>query len=89
MQRIIIENVSENTYKVTVQADTKTEHTVTVRPEYAQQLTLSKASVETLLEKSFEFLLARESNTSILRHFDLSLITRYFADYERTISQKF
>ena len=89
MQRITIEHISQHTYKVTVQTRTTTEHTVTVSPEYAQQLTLGKANVETLLEKSFEFLLARESNTSILRNFDLSVISRYFTEYERTVSQMF
>ncbi|MGB4812724.1 MAG: hypothetical protein WBP13_09655 [Methylophilaceae bacterium] len=42
-------------------------------------------SVEKLLEKSFEFLLERESNTSILRSFELSDISKYFAEYEREI----
>jgi len=38
-----------------------------------------------LIEKSFEFLLERESNTSILRSFDLPVIQRYFPEYERAI----
>jgi hypothetical protein len=37
------------------------------------------------VEKSFEFLLDREPNTSILRTFDLPVIQRYFPEYERTI----
>ena len=40
---------------------------------------------EELIEKSFQFLLARESNTMILARFDLPLIGRYFPEYERTI----
>jgi hypothetical protein len=43
--------------------------------------------MEMLVQKSFEFLLERESNTSILRSFDLPVIQRYFSEYERTISQ--
>jgi hypothetical protein len=38
-------------------------------------------TVETL----FEFLLERESNTSILRTSDLPVIQSYFPDYERTL----
>jgi hypothetical protein len=38
-----------------------------------------------LVEKSFEFLLERESNTSILSSFDLPVIGRYFPEYESTI----
>ncbi len=89
MHTIHIENVSSNDYQVTVQGNNTTQHMVTVRPEYAQQLTLGKASDETLLQKSFEFLLAREPNTSILRSFDLSMIARYFPEYERAISKLF
>ncbi len=89
MAVITIKTLGNHTFLVTVGAKTSTEHTVTVHPEYVQQLTLGKASDETLLEKSFEFLLARESNTSILRSFDLSVIARYFPEYERTISHMF
>ena len=34
-------------------------------------------------KRSFEFLLAREANTSIMREFDLSTIERYFPEYAR------
>jgi hypothetical protein len=34
-----------------------------------------------LVHRSFEFLLAREPNTSILREFSLSTIERYFPEY--------
>jgi hypothetical protein len=37
------------------------------------------------VKRSFEFLLEREPNTSILPEFDLSVIQRYFPEYERTI----
>ena len=38
-----------------------------------------------LVRRSFEFLLARESKESILATFDLSVIGRYFPEFERTI----
>jgi hypothetical protein len=41
--------------------------------------------VSDLVRRSFEFLLAREPNTSILREFDLSAIERYFPDFAREI----
>ncbi|HTD63387.1 MAG TPA: hypothetical protein VK732_01480 [Verrucomicrobiae bacterium] len=41
--------------------------------------------VADLVKRSFEFLLAREANTSILREFDLSTIERYFPEYAREI----
>jgi hypothetical protein len=40
-----------------------------------------------LVRRSFEFLLARESKESILASFDLSVIGRYFPDYEREIKR--
>jgi len=82
---IRVENAGPGVYQVTVEGDPTTQHTVTVTPEYWQQLTGGKAPPETLIEKSFEFLLERESNTSILRSFDLPVIQRYFPEYERTI----
>ena len=44
-------------------------------------------SAEDLVRESFRFLLDREPKESILREFKLSVITRYFPDYERAIAQ--
>ena len=38
-----------------------------------------------MVRRSFEFLLEREPPESILRSFDLTVIGRYFPDYERVI----
>jgi hypothetical protein len=83
---IRIENTGVNTYQVIVEGASTTVHSVTMTPEYLQKLTGGRGSAEKLIEKSFEFLLERESNTSILRSFDLSVIQRYFPEYERTIA---
>jgi hypothetical protein len=82
---ITIEKINETTFKVTVSDRTATTHLVTVSPEYWQKLTEGKISQEKLVEKSFEFLLEREPNTSILRAFELPVIQRYFPEYEKTI----
>jgi hypothetical protein len=84
---IKVERVDSNTFKVVVQQGTTTTHTVTVTPDYYEKLTGKKVAAEQLVEKSFEFLLQRESNTSILRSFDLTVINGYFPEYERTIGQ--
>jgi hypothetical protein len=84
---ITIEKIDETTFEVTVADRTTTTHTVTVSPEYREKLTGGSVSAETLVEKSFEFLLERESNTSILRAFDLPLIQRYFPEYEKPFAQ--
>jgi len=76
------------TFSVTVNATTPTTHTVTLEPEYYEKLTEGKIPPEKLIERSFEFLLEHESNTSILRSFDLPTIGRYFPAYEKTIVQR-
>ena len=51
-----------------------------------QYLTGGEVSKTQLLKKSFEFLLEREPNTSILTNFEIQLISNYFSDYENYIS---
>lgn len=82
---ITIDKINETTFKVTVTSRTTTTHTVTVTQDYWQKLTGGKTPAEELIEKSFEFLLEREPNTSILKTFDLPTIQHYFPEYENTI----
>jgi hypothetical protein len=82
---IQVEHIDENKYKVRVEQKSTTFHTVNTDPEYVEKLTGGKASTEELIRKSFEFLLEREPNTSILRSFDLSVISRYFPEFEETL----
>lgn len=81
--QIQVEALGGETFRVTVGGRSSTTHTVTVRPDYANKLGAGDAAK--LVERSFEFLLEREPNTSILSQFDLSVIQRYFPEYERTI----
>ena len=85
---ITVEKINDHTFKVTVQGRTTTKHRVTVEPAYYQKLTGGQVTAETLVEKSFEFLLERENNTDILSVFDLPVIGRYFPEYETTIRQR-
>ena len=82
---ITVEKVDEGTFKVIVADATTTTHLVTVTQDYWRKLTGGRVPPERLVEKSFEFLLERESNTSMLRTFDLPVIQGYFSDYEKTI----
>ena len=86
MAEINIVEMDSNAFKVVVVAQSTTTHIVTVQADYAQKLTTGKASSVELIEQAFKFLLARESNTSILPSFDLSVIARYFHEFEREIS---
>jgi hypothetical protein len=75
-------------FRVTVrEEDSKTEHTVRVSSETLQSLTGGAISSADLVARSFEFLLGREPKESILREFDLSVIERYFPDFQEEIRQ--
>ena len=84
---IHIVEIDSSTYQVTLVAQTTTTHMVTLQADYAQKLNHGRFDHISLLKKSFEFLLAREPNTSILRSFDLSVISRYFSEYEQEMRQ--
>ena len=63
-----------------------TDHVVTVSAVDLERLDPGAADPTELVRRSFEFLLDREPRESILRSFDLTVIGRYFSDYERTIT---
>jgi hypothetical protein len=83
---IQVRKLDGNRFEVTVKDRSTTTHIVTVDPGYAMRLTDGRVPTEMLVERSFEFLLAREPNTSILRSFDLPVIGRYFPEYENSIA---
>jgi len=69
--------------------DERTRHAVTVSAADAQRWGggYQPPEVADLVRRSFEFLLEREPPGSILREFDLSVIQRYFAEYETRIKR--
>jgi hypothetical protein len=71
--------------EVTVKGRETTSHRVRVSP--AERERYGGDDVADLVKRSFEFLLAREPNTSILREFELSTIERYFPEYAREIQR--
>jgi len=64
-----------------------TRHHVTVDKDYAASLNVGGSTVEMIVETSFEFLLAREPKTSILRTFSLDVIEDYFSEYKPVIKK--
>ncbi len=82
---ISVETSDEKTFTVTVTGAATTTHTVTLTEDYWQKLTGGRTPRRELVKKSFDFLLEREPNTSILRSFELPLIQQYFPEYESTI----
>ena len=65
-------------------------HDVTVSDEDATRLAAARDEddVERLVYETFDFLLEREPKESILRSFDLSVVSRYFPEYEHEIQSR-
>ena len=78
---LLITELSMDKFEITVNADQLTKHVVTVTDQMLLNLTNNKISKEELLNFSFNFLLEREANTSILSKFDIIVISRYFPEY--------
>jgi len=65
-------------------------HTVTADPALVARLVAGRrVSDERFVEAVFEFLLERESKDSILPRFDVSVVSRYFPEFEGEIGKYF
>lgn len=76
---------------VTVRDDRgSSSHDVTVGTDHATGLAAATdaTDVERLLYETFDFLLEREPKESILRSFDLSVVSQYFPEYEHEIRSR-
>jgi hypothetical protein len=86
--KISVVRTSDSLYRVTVQeGSSRTIHDVTVTDQHVARYAPG-ATIERLIEASFEFLLEREPKESILTRFELPVIERYFPEYARTIQIK-
>ncbi len=63
----------------------ETRHDVTMSRETCERLTAGKHTPEHCLEAAFRFLLDREPKESIIRRFDVTVISRYFPEFEREL----
>jgi hypothetical protein len=62
-----------------------TRHTVDVTARDLARWGRTEEPVAQLVQRAFDFLLARESPAQILRRFDLSDIQRYFPEFDEQI----
>jgi hypothetical protein len=89
MAEIHVDTLSESKYRVIVsEADSQTGHVVAVSPAFYESFAEDAGSPERLLTLSFEFLLEREPKESILREFDVTVIGRYFPEYEEELRRR-
>ena len=86
---LLITELSKDKFEITVKADQLTKHIVSVTDQMLLNLTNNKTSKEELLNFSFNFLLEREPNTSILSKFDIIVISKYFPEYTKKVSYRY
>ena len=79
---ISIKKRTDDVFVVTVADGITTTHTVTVTDQSLTDLTDNNVTKTQLLEFSFNFLLDKEPNTSILSSFDINVIYKYFSNYK-------
>ena len=86
---IVVEKTStggQSEFQVTVSEGAgKTTHRVSMSPLTYKKLAQGGVSEERLVQAAFEFLLEREPKEAILRSFDITVISRYFPEFERAI----
>ncbi len=85
---ITIKLIKDCDFEVMVKLKSTTQHKVHISNDLYNSLTDGKISHEYLIKASFDFLLERESNNSILSEFDLEVISQYFPEYEKEIKKR-
>ncbi len=85
---ISINQLDANNFDVLIKGDKETHHRVHMSEQYYHDLSDGNVPQETVILESFKFLLEREPNTSILSEFDITVIKRYFPEYEKEIKQR-
>jgi hypothetical protein len=74
-------------FRVTIRDDeATTEHDVTLSASDYERLGAKFRTPDDFVRACFEFLLEREPKESILSRFDVSAISKYFPEFESTIS---
>ena len=81
--QIKIKELSPNAFDVTIYSNTETNHQVTISDNFVTEYQIKNLTKKEIIEQSFIFLLQRESNTSILRKFDIEVIANYFPEYKK------
>jgi len=81
--QIKIKELSPNAFDVTIYSNTETNHQVIISDNFVTEYQIKNLTKKEIIEQSFIFLLERESNTSILRKFDIEVIANYFPEYKK------
>jgi hypothetical protein len=82
--RVDVEQIAEHEFHVRViQGDDETSHRVTLRAEAYNEIAGGKADPAALVRRAVELLLSREHPKPIPPECDLTILARYFAEFER------
>ena len=81
--QINIKELSPNVFDITIYSNTETNHQVTISDNFITEYQIKNLTKKEIIKQSFMFLLERESNTSILRKFDIEVIANYFPEYKK------
>ncbi len=82
---ILIKKNDNNTFAVSIESSLNSNHIVTLNDDIHYEMTKGFKSKKELILYSFEFLLERENNTSILTKFNLETIQNYFPEFKNEI----
>ena len=82
---IKISQSGNDIFEVVVVGDTTTCHEVIVTDKVLLELTNNLVSKKDLLDFSFNFLLRKEPNTSIMTSFEISIIGQFFKEYKNEV----
>ena len=80
---VSVEPIEADDFLVEVSAASSTQHRVTLTDAYWDQVWNGRMTKVEIIERSFAFLLERETNDSILNTFELPVIQRYFPEYQK------
>jgi hypothetical protein len=87
--KIEVEKFDASHFRVRViEGGSESNHQITLDPKDYARLAGGAVEPQELVRKSFEFLLEREPKESILTRFNLSVISRYFPEYEQEIKKR-
>jgi len=87
--QIEVEKIGEEDFQVRVtEGRSVTSHRVTLKKADCYRIAGGKIEPAELVRRSFEFLLENEPKESILSRFDLTVISRYFPDFDREIQRR-
>ena len=78
---IEVKKINDGLFEVLITHDGTTSHLITLNQNDYEKYSHKQCTPEKLINASFQFLLDRESNQSILKKFALSVIENYFPEY--------